>query len=65
MKKEMKLMIDDKILKGLVDYVNNGWSKNYTMEDVVCLEWGEKFLYIHFNKDDDRNGTYPVVFLNY
>lgn len=64
----MKLMIDDKILKGLVDYVNNGWSMNYTVEDVACLEWGEKFLYIHFNKvnkDDNRNGTYPVVFLNY
>ena len=40
----------DDLLQEFVDYVNNGWKKNYTIQDVVGIELGKKFLFVHFNK---------------
>lgn len=50
------------VLQELVDYVNKGWSMNYTIQDVVGVELGKKFLFVHFNGDDFTKDAYPINF---
>lgn len=50
------------LLQEIVDYVNNGWEMNYTIQDVVGIELGKKFLFVHFNKTDFTKEAYPVIF---
>lgn len=50
------------LLQEFVDYVNNGWEKNYTIQDIVGIELGKKFLFVHFNKNDFSKEVYPVNF---
>ena len=45
-----------------IEYVNKGWGKNYTVEDVVGVEWGKTYLFVHFNKEDFTKDAYPVRF---
>jgi hypothetical protein len=50
------------VLQELVDYVNKGWRKNYTIQDVVGFELGKNFMFVHFNKDDFTKDAYPINF---
>ena len=59
---EKNITIYENMLKDFVEYVNKGWDKNYTVEDVVGVEWGRTFLFVHFNKEDFTADAYPVRF---
>lgn len=50
------------VLQELVDYVNKGWGKSYTIQDVAGVELGKKFLFVHFDKDDFTKDAYPINF---
>jgi hypothetical protein len=56
------ITIYNDLLQEFVDYVNNGWEKNYTIQDIVGIELGKKFLFVHFNKNDFSKEAYPVNF---
>jgi len=62
MKLENNITIYNDILQELVDYVNEGWKKNYKVENVVGIEWGAKFMFVHFNSEDFTDNAYPVKF---
>ena len=62
MKLEKNITIHESMLKAFVEYVNLGWDKNYTVEDVVGVEWGRTFLFVHFNEKDFHEEAYPVRF---
>lgn len=49
-----------RLLKKLVEYVNNGWQTNYTAEDVVGVEIDTTFIFVHFNKEDYTKDAYPI-----
>lgn len=49
-----------KLLKKLVEYVNNGWGTTYTAEDVVGVEIDTTFIFVHFNKEDYTKDAYPI-----
>ena len=63
MKLEKNITIYGNMLQDLVDYVNNGWEKNYKVSDVVGVEWGRTYLFVHFNKEDFTKDAYPVNFM--
>ena len=56
------ITIYDDLLQEFVDYINNGWKMNYTIQDVVGIELGKKFLFVHFNENDFSKEAYPVDF---
>ena len=62
MKLEQNITIYGDILEELVGYVNKGWRKTYRVEDIVGIEWGMKFLFVHFNKEEFTKDAYPVNF---
>lgn len=62
MKLEKNITIYEDMLKDFVEYVNGGWDKHYRVEDVVGIEWANKFLFVHFNKEDFTKEAYPIKF---
>lgn len=62
MKLEKNITIHESMLKDFVEYVNKGWEKHYTVNDVVGVEWGRTFLFVHFNKEEFTKDAYPVRF---
>ena len=48
------------ILERCVKYVNHGWCKNYNVKDVVGLELGNGFLFVHFDEKDYTKEAYPI-----
>jgi len=50
----------DDILQICVDYVNKGWSMSYKVKDVVGIELGRTFIFVHFNKEDYTKEAYPI-----
>lgn len=62
MKLDKNITIHESMLEDFVEYVNKGWKKNYTVEDVVGVEWGRTYLFVHFNKEDFTKDAYPVRF---
>jgi len=62
MKLDKNITIHESMLEDFVDYVNKGWEKNYTVKDVVGVEWGKTYLFVHFNKEDFTKDAYPVKF---
>lgn len=48
------------ILERCVNYVNNGWGTNYSVKDVVGLELGNSFLFVHFDEKDYTKEAYPI-----
>lgn len=48
------------ILKRCVEYVNNGWQLSYKVEDIVGIELGNTFMFVHFNKEDYTKDAYPI-----
>lgn len=62
MKLDKNITIHENLLKDFVEYVNKGWEKNYTVEDVVGVEWDRTFLFVHFNKKDFTKDAYPIRF---
>lgn len=59
---EKNITIDESMLKDFVEYVNEGWDKHYTVEDVVGIEWAKTYLFVHFNKEDFTKDAYPIRF---
>ena len=59
---EKNITIHESMLKDFVEYVNKGWEKHYTVEDVVGVEWGKGYLFVHFNKENFTEDAYPVRF---
>ena len=62
MKLDKNITIYESMLKDFVEYVNKGWDKNYTVKDVVGVEWSKTFLFVHFNKEDFTKDAYPIKF---
>lgn len=62
MELDKNITIHESMLKDFVEYVNKGWEKNYTVKDVVGVEWGRTYLFVHFNKEDFTKDAYPVRF---
>lgn len=62
MKLEKNITIHESMLEDFVEYVNKGWEKHYTVEDVVSVELGRGYLFVHFNKEDFTEDAYPVRF---
>lgn len=62
MKLQNNITIYQDVLQELVDCVNKGWSMNYTIKDVVGVELGKKFLFVHFNGNDFTKDAYPINF---
>lgn len=59
---EKNITIHESMLKDFVEYVNKGWEKNYTVKDIVGVEWGKTYLFVHFNKEDFTKDAYPIRF---
>jgi hypothetical protein len=62
MKLDKNITIHESVLEDFVEYVNKGWEKHYTVKDVVGVEWGRTYLFVHFNKEDFTKDAYPVRF---
>lgn len=62
MKLDKNITVYESMLKDFVEYVNKGWAKNYTVEDVVGIEWGRTYLFVHFNKENFTEDAYPIKF---
>lgn len=58
---ESGIKVYDKLLKKCVDYVNNGWKTNYKVEDIVGIEFGDTFIFVHFNKENYTKDAYPIT----
>lgn len=58
---ETGIKVYDKLLKKCVDYVNNGWQTNYQTKDIVGIEFGDTFMFVHFNKEDYTKDAYPIT----
>jgi len=58
---EKGIKVYNNVLKRCVDYVNNGWDTSYKVEDVVGIELGETFMFVHFNKEDYTKEAYPIT----
>lgn len=54
--------IHESMLKDFVEYVNKGWDKNYTVKDVVGVEWSKTYLFVYFKKEDCTADPYPIRF---
>ena len=50
-----------RLLEKCVEYVNEGWDKNYTTEDVVGIEIDTTFMFVHFDKEDYTIDAYPIA----
>ena len=48
-------------LERCVNYVNGGWDLHYTVEDIVGIELGNTFIFVHFNKEDYAKDAYPIT----
>ena len=57
---ENGIKVYDRLLKKCVEYVNKGWDKNYTTEDIVGIEISTTFMFVHFNKEDYTKDAYPI-----
>ncbi len=57
---EKGIKVYGRLLKRLVEYVNNGWQTTYTAEDIVGLEIDTTFIFVHFNKEDYTKDAYPI-----
>ena len=57
---EKGIKVYGRLLKSLVEYVNNGWQTTYTDEDIVGLEIDTTFIFVHFNKEDYTKDAYPI-----
>lgn len=58
---ESGIKVYNTLLKKCVEYVNNGWGTAYGVEDVVGIEFGTTFLFVHFNKEDYSKDAYPIT----
>lgn len=59
---EKNITIHESMLKDFVEYINKGWKKNYTIKDIVGVECGRTYFFVHFNKEDFTEDAYPVRF---
>lgn len=57
---EKGIKVYDRLLKKLVEYVNNGWKTTYKVEDVAGVEISTTFIFVHFNADDYTADAYPI-----
>lgn len=57
---ETGIKVYDSLLKKCVKYVNRGWRTRYKTKDVVGVEFGETFMFVHFNKEDYSKDAYPI-----
>ena len=58
---ESGIKVYNTLLKKCVEYVNKGWGTAYGVEDVVGIEFGTTFLFVHFNKEDYSKEAYPIT----
>ena len=58
---ETGIKVYDNLLKRCVDYVNAGWQTNYQIKDIVGIEFGDTFMFVHFNKEDYTKDAYPIT----
>ena len=58
---ESGIKVYNTLLKKCVEYVNKGWGTAYGVEDVVGIEFGTTFLFVHFNKEDYTKDAYPIT----
>lgn len=54
------IKINDSLLKACVKYVNDCWETSYKVEDIVGIELGLTYMFVHFNKADYTKDAYPV-----
>lgn len=57
---EKGIKIYETFLTRCVNYVNAGWKTSYKVEDVVGVELGNTFLFVHFNETDYTKDAYPI-----
>lgn len=57
---ENGIRVYGRLLKKCVEYVNGGWDMNYTIEDIVGIEFDTTFIFVHFNKEDYTKDAYPI-----
>lgn len=55
------IKVYDRLLQKCIEYVNGGWDKNYTTEDIVGIEIDTTFIFVHFNKEDYTKDAYPIA----
>ena len=55
------IKVYDKLLKKCINYVNSGWCTNYQIEDIVGIEFGDTFMFVHFNKECYAKDAYPIA----
>lgn len=58
---ESGIKVYNALLKKCVEYVNKGLGTTYGVEDVVGIEFGTTFLFVHFNKEDYTKDAYPIT----
>lgn len=58
---ENGIKIYDNMLEKCVNYVNMGWETSYKKEDIVGIELGATFLFVHFNAEDYTKEAYPIT----
>ena len=58
---ESGIKVYNTLLKKCVEYVNKGWGTAYGVEDVVGIEFGTTFLFVHFNKEDYSKEACPIT----
>ena len=57
---EKGIKVYSDVLNRCVNYVNKGWCKSYNVEDIVGIELGMTFMFVHFNKEDYTKDAYPI-----
>ena len=57
---ENGIKVYEPLLKKCVKYVNEGWKMSYKVEDVAGIEFGETYMFVHFNKEDYTKDAYPI-----
>ena len=61
MRLETGIIVYNSLLKKCVDYVNNRWKTNYQTEDIVGIELGDTFMFVHFNKEGCSKEAYAIT----
>lgn len=57
---ENGIKVYNSLLKRCVECVNKGWDMNYSTDDIVGIEFGTTFMFVHFNKEDYTKDAYPI-----
>ena len=55
------IKVYNRLLEKAVECVNNGWKTNYKVEDVVGMDINSTFIFVHFNKEDCTEDSYPIA----